>query len=1070
MTDQSLTKDNASSIPSEGVGEPFANKNTSFADKIRNTTKMLSIDLATLPSPGKRGDYPAISIPEELHRKSLEALARPTDGKIDEVHKRQPILSDAALMEHLSAPPSKIKMKKAAREANTSSKRSTTPRSGGISSSLKQIVRIHSPDLIWISEPMIHFSNSFCTRLRLRMMSTDAIHNSTNTRKGNIWLLWKDSLPRPVVISSSTQAISVEVDNSIVTGVHAHVLTINRRDLWNQLIPISQLNKPWLLIGDFNAVLRIDEKKGGLLPKANAMSDFWECVNTCNLIESQSTGIKYTWCNNQIGHRRILCKLDRAFFNSAWSNHFGNWSIKALTRSKSDHSPLVGSTTSIPKPHNAPFRFQKMWLTHTKFLDTTKHSWDTPIAAGNKATRFAYKLKRLKEHLKWWNINVFGDINQKMQNLEKVVHQAMQESDDDPDNLDKLSHLLQSQRDLDVISSQYDTFIGQKAKIKWINEGERNTRYLHTSIKVRRNNNQILQIIDDDGRMWSSQPDIKANIVKHYEEKFKKTRSDNVPSLLTVIPKSISAQDNTILDTIPPKAEGGLGLVRLEILNKALLSKLMWRIYTSKENWAKFLRAKFQSRCGNWINYYKQSSIWGGLRWAISNMKDHLGWIIGDGKSINLWSDTWCSTVPIADMIDLDSNILHLKGKVSDLIVDGIWSIPLNVADILNSAGININSLPPPSMDNDTLVWKPSLDGCYSVSNGINLYREKLQKPAWPAKIWRHCIHPKRSVIAWKILSGCCATDARIQSRGIQLASRCFLCHSDGEDDRHIFWDCKFVVDIWTWVIDLFGFRRPLDPLNFNNLVECATNRSAAIQDLWTAAITYVITEVWLHRNSCVFENKRTSSHRVKQKILANFLECSILMKSDMHNRVSDLMIFSSLKIIPRPVVSSVIHECFWIPPAIDQLKIGCDGCSRGNPGNAGAGIVLRDHRGSTLGAMAVGLGICTNFVAEVLAILLGLEWAKNLGWTNIWVTSDSQAAIRCFIDNKVPWFILTRWNSVKEGIRTSFSFVFRETNFAADTMSKRGAYLPLGTKESFDYRPTFLSVENPDSCYYRFS
>ncbi|OVA07910.1 Ribonuclease H domain [Macleaya cordata] len=769
---------------------------------------------------------------------------------------------------------------------------------------LRKIVRVHSPDLLWISEPMIHFSNSFCTRLRLRHMSNEAIHNATDSRKGNIWLMWKSSLPRPTVLASSSQAITIQVDNSLITGVHAHVLTTNRRDLWDQLI------------------------------------------------DSHSTGIKYTWCNNQIGQRRILCKLDRAFYNSAWTDSYGIWSFKALTRAKSDHSPLVGSTASIPKPRNSPFRFQNMWLSHNNFLETTKHSWDAPIVAGNRATRFAYKLKRLKDHLKEWNTNVFGDISIKMRELEGVVNQAMHDSDGDPENLDKLSHLLHSQRELDTVSSQYDIFMGQKAKVKWIAEGDRNTAYLHSMVKIRRNTNQILNITDDEGHRWSSQPDIKASIVKHYEKKFTKTLSIPNPSLLSVIPR----------------------------------------------------------------------------------------------------------------------NIFDLKEKVSDLIVDGYWSIPSDVASNLYSAGINPGSLPSLSLEADTLVWKPSLDGCYSISNGVEIFRDKFQNLRWPAKIWRQCIHPKRSATAWKILSGCCATDARIQSRGILLASRCNLCQSNFEDDNHLFWDCSFVTDIWGWILELFGFIRPVTPLNFMNLVDCAKNRSDAIQDLWTAAITYVITEVWLQRNSCIFENKRASQHRVKQMILAHFFECSILMKGNMHNRVDDLMIFNTLKINTRPATTKTILECFWIPPAVNQLKIGCDGCSRGNPGRAGAGIVLRGHNGSTLGAMAVGLGTCNNFVAEVLAVILGLEWAIELGWTNIWVTSDSQAAIRCFTNNKVPWFVFARWNAIKEGITIIFSFVFRETNFAADTMSKRGVNLPLGTKELFDHRPNFLAVEKSDSCYYRFS
>ncbi|OVA19416.1 Ribonuclease H domain [Macleaya cordata] len=189
-----------------------------------------------------------------------------------------------------------------------------------------------------------------------------------------------------------------------------------------------------------------------------------------------------------------------------------------------------------------------------------------------------------------------------------------------------------------------------------------------------------------------------------------------------------------------------------------------------------------------------------------------------------------------------------------------------------------------------------------------------------------------------------------------------------------------------------------------------------------------------------------------------------------MHNRVEDLMIFNSLKITPRPVKATRVLQCFWFLPDFNQVKLGCDGCSSGNPGPGGAGVIIRDHAGNTIGAMSVGLGICTNFVAKILAIILGLEWASSRGWSNIWVTSDSQSAINRFAEDKVPWFILPRWKNVKRNLTIKFSSVYRETNFAVDTLSKRGAALTLGTKDCYDDRPSFLAFENPDSFYFRFS
>ncbi|XP_050945560.1 uncharacterized protein LOC103503315 isoform X2 [Cucumis melo] len=67
------------------------------------------------------------------------------------------------------------------------------------------------------------------------------------------------------------------------------------------------------------------------------------------------------------------------------------------------------------------------------------------------------------------------------------------------------------------------------------------------------------------------------------------------------------------------------------------------------------------------------------------------------------------------------------------------------------------------------------------------------------------------------------------------------------------------------------------------------------------------------------------------------------------------------------------------------------DGASKGNPGQAGAGAVLRAHDGSVICRLREGLGIATNNVAEYRAILLGLKFALKKGFTRIHVQGDSK-------------------------------------------------------------------------------
>jgi len=56
------------------------------------------------------------------------------------------------------------------------------------------------------------------------------------------------------------------------------------------------------------------------------------------------------------------------------------------------------------------------------------------------------------------------------------------------------------------------------------------------------------------------------------------------------------------------------------------------------------------------------------------------------------------------------------------------------------------------------------------------------------------------------------------------------------------------------------------------------------------------------------------------------------------------------------------------------RFTIYGDGGSRGNPGPAGSGAIIRDEAGETVGTVSEYLGITTNNVAEYTAVLRALE------------------------------------------------------------------------------------------------
>ena len=78
-----------------------------------------------------------------------------------------------------------------------------------------------------------------------------------------------------------------------------------------------------------------------------------------------------------------------------------------------------------------------------------------------------------------------------------------------------------------------------------------------------------------------------------------------------------------------------------------------------------------------------------------------------------------------------------------------------------------------------------------------------------------------------------------------------------------------------------------------------------------------------------------------------------------------------------------------------EVITLQFDGGSRGNPGPAGIGVVLRAADQTPLVTLGRFIGAATNNVAEYQALILALEEAKKLGIRRIHICGDSQLIIR---------------------------------------------------------------------------
>ncbi len=129
--------------------------------------------------------------------------------------------------------------------------------------------------------------------------------------------------------------------------------------------------------------------------------------------------------------------------------------------------------------------------------------------------------------------------------------------------------------------------------------------------------------------------------------------------------------------------------------------------------------------------------------------------------------------------------------------------------------------------------------------------------------------------------------------------------------------------------------------------------------------------------------------------------------------------------------------------PGRDAFHLYVDGASRGNPGPAGAGILI-ERGGETLEGMAQYLGEKTNNQAEYEALILGLERLREIRAVAVEVRSDSELLVKQI---KGEYRVRNRelrnlYNKAADLIREFESFsirhIPREENRDADLLANR--------------------------------
>ena len=202
--------------------------------------------------------------------------------------------------------------------------------------------------------------------------------------------------------------------------IYGHNDRVGRYTLFEEIKhKVVAINKPILLMGDFNVVLHSRERVGSFRCDLS-MREFSEWIEELGLIDIPLHGLKFTWRRNE-----SKSKLDRGLCCHAWLRRFPNLYMLGLQRSFSDHNPLLLTLETGVNWGPKPFRCYDAWFLNPKFkcflIDELRNIPNVSLHN---------KLKLLKAPLRTWRKENFDSMDNKIAELESDIHELKSRCDD----------------------------------------------------------------------------------------------------------------------------------------------------------------------------------------------------------------------------------------------------------------------------------------------------------------------------------------------------------------------------------------------------------------------------------------------------------------------------------------------------------------------------------------------------------------------------------------------------------------------------------------------------------------
>ncbi|XP_060182465.1 uncharacterized protein LOC132612156 [Lycium barbarum] len=351
-------------------------------------------------------------------------------------------------------------------------------------------------------------------------------HNYNTDGRGRIWLLWNPTNVNVTVLQTTNQFIHcmAETVNGCLrlefTAIYSLHTIEDRKGLWSGLEAMAPpICNPWLIMGDFNAILKGEDRIGRPVIDAET-KDFAHFLDNYGVTELKIVGRFFTWTNIH-----VHSKIDIALVNANWLNKWTQLEAVAHDPYFSDHSLLTVTIEEYHGRQATPFKFLNCLAGHQDFNTIIEDIWSVHVQGSH--TERVWKMKKL-------NTKEFSKVEFKVRSARQQLHDIqlqLRTTFDDPQLYDREKALK-----------------GELEKWSMIEES-----IMKQNVKNRISTNHINRLVSENGTIVQDAEGIEKEVVAFYSKLFG-SREDSLkaidPRVMSNGPKLDRAQQLKLVEPI----------------------------------------------------------------------------------------------------------------------------------------------------------------------------------------------------------------------------------------------------------------------------------------------------------------------------------------------------------------------------------------------------------------------------------------------------------------------------------------------------------------------------------------